>query len=86
MTVSAHKFHGPKGIGALFVKKHAKLRPLLWGGHQQQGKRPGTESVPLAVGMATALDLAVRNMETHRRHVLQLRALFSLAYENGPLP
>jgi cysteine desulfurase len=76
LTISAHKFHGPKGIGALLVKKHTKLRPLLWGGHQQHGKRPGTEAVPLAVGMAIALELAVRNMEAHRLHVLQLRDIF----------
>jgi cysteine desulfurase len=76
LTVSAHKFHGPKGIGALLVKEHAGLRPLLWGGHQQHGKRPGTEPVPLAVGMATALELAVRNMETNCRTILQLRELF----------
>jgi cysteine desulfurase len=76
LTISAHKFHGPKGIGALFIKERAKLRPLLWGGHQQHGKRPGTEPVPLAVGMATALELAVRNMETNRCGVLELRELF----------
>jgi cysteine desulfurase len=55
LTISAHKFHGPQGIGALLVRKNARLRPLLFGGHQQQGKRPGTESAALAVGMATAL-------------------------------
>src|SRR5262249_54663604 len=76
LTISAHKFHGPKGIGALLVKKNIKLRPLLWGGHQQQGMRPGTEPVPLAVGMATALDFAVTNMETNRRKVTSLREAF----------
>ncbi len=76
LTISAHKFHGPKGIGALIVKKNLPLRPLFWGGHQQQGKRPGTEPVPLAVGMATALELAMRNLEANRVKVTRLREAF----------
>lgn len=76
LTISAHKFHGPKGIGALLVRRHAKLQPLLWGGHQQQGRRPGTEAVPLAVGLATALDIAVRNLETNQAKVIGLRRRF----------
>jgi cysteine desulfurase len=76
LTISAHKFNGPKGIGALVAKRHAKLRPLLWGGHQQHGKRPGTEAVPLAVGMATALELSVRDLEANRTKVQQMRQLF----------
>src|SRR4051812_23840247 len=63
MSVSAHKFGGPKGIGALLVRKDLTLAPQLFGGHQQQGRRPGTEAVALAVGMATALEIA-----TSRRH------------------
>ena len=54
LTLSAHKFHGPKGVGALLLKRGVKLRPLTWGGHQQQGRRPGTEPVALAVGLAAA--------------------------------
>jgi len=76
LTISAHKFHGPKGVGALIVKRSATLKPLLLGGHQQQGKRPGTESVPLAVGMATALALATRDMEANRRKMVALREEF----------
>jgi cysteine desulfurase len=76
LTVSAHKFHGPKGIGALLVRRGTKLRPLLFGGHQQQGRRPGTEPVALAVGLATALDLAHREARTRREHVLRLRGRF----------
>jgi cysteine desulfurase len=63
LSISAHKFGGQKGIGALLVQKGAKLTPQLFGGHQQQGRRPGTESVPLAVGMATALELSVSRMD-----------------------
>ncbi|MCI0685353.1 MAG: cysteine desulfurase [Gemmataceae bacterium] len=73
LSLSAHKFHGPKGIGALIVRKQAKLQPQLFGGHQQHGKRPGTEPVALAVGMATALRLALRDLDRQRRHLLGLR-------------
>jgi cysteine desulfurase len=62
LSVSAHKFGGPKGIGALLVRRGTPLVPQLLGGHQQQGRRPGTESPMLAVGMATALEIAVARM------------------------
>ena len=63
LSLSATKFHGPKGAGALLLRRGAKLRPRTWGGHQQQGRRPGTESAALAVGLAAALDIACRDME-----------------------
>jgi cysteine desulfurase len=73
LSLSAHKFHGPRGVGALLVRRGAKLRPLLLGGHQQGGRRPGTEPVALAVGLATALELAEREGEARRQRVLALR-------------
>jgi cysteine desulfurase len=73
LTISAHKFHGPKGIGALIVRRNAKLRPLLFGGHQQHGKRPGTEPVALVVGMAAALQWSLQNLDAHRARLLELR-------------
>jgi cysteine desulfurase len=76
LTISAHKFHGPKGIGALLLQRRVKLRPQLFGGHQQQGKRPGTEPVALAVGMATALEWSVRNLDANRAKLVQLRRRF----------
>jgi cysteine desulfurase len=76
LALSAHKFHGPKGIGALLVRRGCKLRPRLWGGHQQQGRRPGTEPVFLAVGLAAALRLAHREMEDRLAHVRRLRQRF----------
>jgi cysteine desulfurase len=76
LTVSAHKFHGPKGIGALLVRRHTRLRPQLWGGHQQQGRRPGTEPVALAVGLATALELAVAELPARTERVRLLRQRF----------
>src|SRR5438876_104733 len=73
LSISAHKFHGPKGVGALLVRRNTKLRPRFMGGHQQQGRRPGTEPVALAVGLASALDLACAAMERNRNHVTMLR-------------
>ncbi len=76
LALSAHKFHGPKGIGALLLRRGVKLRPRTWGGHQQQGRRPGTEPVALAVGFACALDHACREMNDRLAHVRRLRERF----------
>jgi cysteine desulfurase len=92
LSFSAHKFHGPRGIGALLVRRGTRLRPLLLGGHQQRGRRPGTEPVALVVGLATALDLAEREREARLarvralRHRLldQLRATAAPVVLNGP--
>jgi cysteine desulfurase len=62
LSLSAHKFGGPKGIGALLVRHGTKLAPQLFGGHQQQGRRPGTEPVELAVGLATSLEIATSRL------------------------
>jgi cysteine desulfurase len=87
LALSAHKFHGPKGAGALLLRRGSKLRPRTWGGHQQQGRRPGTEAVALAVGLAAALDLAVREMEQRIRVLCSLRAriLAGLHKTAGPI-
>ncbi len=63
LSISGHKFHGPKGIGALYVKKGIRLDNLIHGGAQESGKRAGTENVPGAVGLAAALKLATQHME-----------------------
>jgi cysteine desulfurase len=76
LTVSAHKLHGPKGVGALVVRRGCPLRPLLFGGHQQQGRRPGTEPVALAVGLAVAIDIAHQQAEQRHTAVLRLRHRF----------
>jgi cysteine desulfurase len=73
LTVSGHKIHGPPGIGALLLKRGAKLRPLFWGGHQQHGRRPGTEPVALAVGMAAALAWCERHRQENLARVMDLR-------------
>jgi cysteine desulfurase len=76
LALSAHKFHGPQGVGALLVRRHARLTPRSWGGHQQQGRRPGTEPVALAVGLARALELAQEECDTRTDQVLRLRRAF----------
>jgi cysteine desulfurase len=86
LSLSAHKFHGPRGVGALLVRRGTKLRPLFFGGHQQSGRRPGTESVALAVGLATALDLADREGETRRERVQVLRRRLLDALRRGAAP
>src|SRR5262245_55974975 len=76
LSLSAHKFHGPKGVGALLVRNDIKLSPQLLGGPQQRGRRPGTEPVALVVGMVTALELVCREREARNAHVLRLRWRF----------
>ncbi|MDD4855706.1 MAG: NifS family cysteine desulfurase [Sulfuricurvum sp.] len=63
MSMSAHKFHGPKGIGALYIKNSQKLTPMLHGGDQMGGRRSGTLNVPYIVGMGLALEIATTNIE-----------------------
>jgi cysteine desulfurase len=86
LSISAHKFGGPKGVGALLVRKGVQLAPQLFGGHQQHGRRPGTESVPLAVGMATALELAVSRMAEAAESLLRKRRAFVGALERTCAP
>lgn len=76
LSVSAHKFYGPKGIGALLVRRGTRLAAVARGGHQQGGRRPGTEPVALAVGLARALELACAEMEARLARILHLRRIF----------
>jgi cysteine desulfurase len=76
LSLSAHKFHGPKGIGALLIRKDAGLQARTWGGHQQRGLRPGTEPVALAVGMATALRAAHDQAAERHAALTRLREVF----------
>ena len=71
--VSGHKFHAPKGIGALYVKPDVRLTPLVNGGHQERGMRAGTENVPYIVGMGKAAELAMENMDYELSEVKRLR-------------
>ncbi|MGH7766175.1 MAG: aminotransferase class V-fold PLP-dependent enzyme, partial [Candidatus Binatia bacterium] len=73
LTISAHKFHGPKGVGALYVRRGITFRPFLVGGHQERGRRGGTENVAGIVGMGKAAELALKNMPEEERRVRALR-------------
>jgi cysteine desulfurase len=73
LSLSGHKLHAPKGIGVLYVRRGTKFRPLLLGGHQEHGRRAGTENVPYIVGLGKACELAMRFMEKERTEVAALR-------------
>jgi cysteine desulfurase len=91
LVASAHKFHGPKGIGFVYIKKNSMLQPLFYGGEQEKGMRAGTEAVHQAVGMAKALELACANLENDTNYIselknycfLQLKKVFSEVKING---
>ncbi len=73
LSMSAHKFHGPKGVGALYIKKGVRFPALIIGGGQEKKRRAGTENVPGIVGMGRALELAVEHMEANALRVGALR-------------
>jgi cysteine desulfurase len=73
MSFSAHKLYGPKGIGALYLRRGTAIEPLLKGGGQERGRRPGTENVPLAVGFAKAVELAVAGISAESDRLRGLR-------------
>ena len=76
LSASAHKFHGPKGVGFLYVRKDENLPSFIHGGSQERGKRAGTENVAGIVGMAEALDIAVQEMRYTRPRLIRLRNYF----------
>ena len=73
LSLSAHKFYGPKGIGVLYIKKGTRIDPLLHGGGQERNRRAGTENLAGIVGLATALDIAVRTMNEEGDRLRNLR-------------
>lgn len=73
LSLSAHKFHGPKGIGALCARKGIPLQNLIYGGAQERGKRAGTENIPAIMGMAAAFEEALEKMEENTPKVTALR-------------
>ncbi len=79
LSLSAHKFYGPKGIGVLYVKKDIKFEKFIDGGHQERNKRAGTENVANIVGLAKALEMAYDKLEEHTLKISQLRDY----YENS---
>ena len=73
LTISGHKFGAPKGIGALFIRRGTSLDPLMHGGTQDRGRRPGTENVAAAVGLARAAELTLAELEAHCARLRKLR-------------
>jgi cysteine desulfurase len=73
LTISGHKFGAPKGIGALFIRRGTHIEPLMHGGTQDRGRRPGTENVAAAVGLARAAELTLAECESHCARLRKLR-------------
>ncbi len=73
LSLSAHKFYGPKGVGALYIRKGVKIENLIYGGGQEKGKRAGTENVPGIIGLGKAIEKATENIENNNRKLINLR-------------
>lgn len=73
MSISGHKFHGPKGVGALFIRDRVKVKPIIYGGGQQSGMRSGTENVPGIAGMALAAEITYNGIEEKMEHLRQIK-------------
>ncbi|MCK9217410.1 MAG: cysteine desulfurase NifS [Firmicutes bacterium] len=73
LSLSAHKFYGPKGIGALYIRKGVKIKNLIHGGGQEKGKRAGTENVPGIIGLGKAIERATENIDENNNKILKLR-------------
>ncbi|OCK53892.1 cysteine desulfurase NifS [Bradyrhizobium sp. LMTR 3] len=73
LSLSAHKLHGPKGIGALYLRQGTKFRPLIWGGAQERRRRGGTENIPGIIGLGKAAELAAERLEPERVRIGALR-------------
>ena len=73
LSLSAHKFNGPKGVGALYIRKGVRIENLIEGGAQEKGKRAGTENLAGIVGLATALDIATESMQEKSRKLCEMR-------------
>jgi len=76
LSIGAHKFYGPKGIGALYIKKGTVLNPFIIGGGQESGYRPGTENIALIAGMTEALRIAFESYKENCEHIQNLESLF----------
>lgn len=73
LSLSAHKFHGPKGVGLLYIRTGVRIDPLISGGAQERGKRAGTENLPAIVGMGEAMEIAAANCEKNAEKLTRLR-------------
>lgn len=77
LSLSAHKIYGPKGIGALYVRKGIKISPIIYGGSQEKGKRGGTSNVAGAVGLGKAIEIAVRDLSVNSQKLKVMREYFT---------
>jgi cysteine desulfurase len=73
LSFSGHKLHAPKGVGVLFIRKGTPIRPFMVGGHQESGRRAGTENVPYIIGLAKAMELAYQNLDEENRRLARMR-------------
>lgn len=73
ITAAAHKFHGPKGIGLLYINENVRIKPLVHGGSQERNMRAGTENIYGIVGLAKALEIATKNIETEKNYITTLK-------------
>ena len=81
LVASAHKFHGPKGVGFIFIRKGLLVQPMLFGGEQEKGLRPGTEAIHNIAGMAKALALSHANLEAHHHYITDLKSYVSAQFQ-----
>jgi cysteine sulfinate desulfinase/cysteine desulfurase-like protein len=76
LVAAAHKFHGPKGVGFLYVRKDKKIHPLIHGGSQERNMRGGTENVIGIIGLAKALEISLESLAAHRTHIEKIKSYF----------
>ena len=85
LTAAAHKFHGPKGVGFMYIRKDKKIAPFVHGGPQERSMRGGTENVYGIIGLAKALEIAYRDMDKHTAYIKELKArMINSLKENIP--
>lgn len=73
LSLSAHKFYGPKGVGVLYIRKGVRINNLIYGGAQEKGKRAGTENVPGIIGLGKAIEIATENIDEYNKKMMHLR-------------
>jgi cysteine desulfurase len=83
LALSGHKMYGPKGIGALYVKKGAPFCPLIRGGHQERGRRAGTENTLGIIGLGKAIEMRSQEMKSDEKHLLELKAALKKGIEEN---
>ena len=83
LTLSGHKMYGPKGIGALYVKKGAPFCPLIRGGHQERGRRAGTENTLGIIGLGKAVEMRAQEMKSDEKHLLEMKAALKKGIEEN---